>query len=35
MADGVVLIVGGTGGLGRELAARYQERGAQVYHHRS
>ena len=30
MSDGVVLIVGGTGGLGRELAARYKERGAQV-----
>ena len=30
MPDGVVLIVGGTGGLGRELAARYRERGAEV-----
>jgi NAD(P)-dependent dehydrogenase (short-subunit alcohol dehydrogenase family) len=30
MADGVVLIVGGTGGLGRELATRYRERGAEV-----
>ena len=30
MADGVALIVGGTGGLGRELAARYRERGAEV-----
>ena len=27
---GLVLIVGGTGGLGRELAARYRERGAEV-----
>ncbi len=30
MPDGVVLIVGGTGGLGRELAARYRERGSEV-----
>jgi NAD(P)-dependent dehydrogenase (short-subunit alcohol dehydrogenase family) len=30
MVNGVVLIVGGTGGLGRELAVRYRERGAQV-----
>jgi len=30
MSDGLVLIVGGTGGLGRELAAHYQQRGAQV-----
>jgi NAD(P)-dependent dehydrogenase (short-subunit alcohol dehydrogenase family) len=30
MTDGVVLIVGGTGGLGRELATRYRERGAEV-----
>ena len=27
MADGSVLIVGGTAGLGRELAAHYRERG--------
>ena len=30
MSDGTVLIVGGTGGLGRELAAHYRERGAPV-----
>src|SRR5688572_14674560 len=30
MADGSVLIVGGTGGLGRELAAHYHERGHPV-----
>jgi NAD(P)-dependent dehydrogenase (short-subunit alcohol dehydrogenase family) len=30
MADGAVLIVGGTGGLGRELAAHYVDRGREV-----
>ena len=30
MADGTVLIVGGTGGLGRELAAHYADRGRDV-----
>ena len=30
MADGSVVIVGGTGGLGREIARHYAERGAQV-----
>jgi NAD(P)-dependent dehydrogenase (short-subunit alcohol dehydrogenase family) len=30
MPDGSVLIVGGTGGLGREVAAEYHRRGAQV-----
>lgn len=30
MSDGLVLIVGGTGGLGRELAAHYQQRGNPV-----
>ena len=30
MADGTVLIVGGTGGLGRELAAHYADRGRHV-----
>lgn len=30
MAEGSVLIVGGTGGLGRELAGHYQARGADV-----
>lgn len=30
MADGVVLIVGGTGGLGREVARHYHEQGAPV-----
>jgi len=30
MADGAVLIVGGTGGLGRELAAHYLDRGREV-----
>jgi NAD(P)-dependent dehydrogenase (short-subunit alcohol dehydrogenase family) len=30
MPDGVVLIVGGTGGLGRELATHYRERGDAV-----
>lgn len=30
MPDGIVLIVGGTGGLGRELAAHYQRRGDPV-----
>ncbi len=30
MSDGTVLIVGGTGGLGRELAVHYRERGAPV-----
>jgi len=30
MADGAVLIVGGTGGLGRELAAHYVDKGREV-----
>ena len=30
MADGTVLIVGGTGGIGRELAAHYLDRGREV-----
>jgi NAD(P)-dependent dehydrogenase (short-subunit alcohol dehydrogenase family) len=30
MAEGTVLIVGGTGGIGRELAAHYVERGREV-----
>ncbi|MGH8951650.1 MAG: SDR family oxidoreductase [Acidimicrobiia bacterium] len=30
MADGAVLIVGGTGGIGRELAAHYLDRGREV-----
>ena len=30
MADGTVLIVGGTGGLGRELAAHYASQGREV-----
>ena len=30
MADGTVLIVGGTGGIGRELAAHYIDRGREV-----
>lgn len=30
MADGAVLIVGGTGGLGREIAAHYQKQGSPV-----
>ncbi len=30
MADGSVLVVGGTGGLGREVARRYRDRGAVV-----
>ncbi len=30
MADGSVLIVGGTGGLGREIARHYQEQGSSV-----
>ncbi len=30
MADGSVLIVGGTGGLGREVARHYQQHGAEV-----
>ena len=30
MADGVVLIVGGTGGLGREVARHYQAQGEPV-----
>ncbi len=30
MADGTVLIVGGTGGIGRELAAHYVDRGREV-----
>lgn len=30
MADGTVLIVGGTGGIGREVARHYQERGSPV-----
>jgi NAD(P)-dependent dehydrogenase (short-subunit alcohol dehydrogenase family) len=30
MADGTVVVVGGTGGLGREVAARYHERGASI-----
>lgn len=30
MVDGTILIVGGTGGLGREVARHYQEKGASV-----
>lgn len=30
MADGIVLIVGGTGGLGRELARHYMDKGQEV-----
>ena len=30
MAEGTVLIVGGTGGIGRELAAHYVEKGRDV-----
>jgi len=30
MADGIVVIVGGTGGIGREMARRYIDRGQQV-----
>ena len=30
MADGSILIVGGTGGLGREIARHYQEQGSSV-----
>ena len=30
MADGSVVVVGGTGGLGREIAAHYRDRGSEV-----